>query len=135
MASSSSANNLRLKLSGGSKNKVSLPPLNFTLTQDNYLLWETTIRSSLEVFNWEKYLYSTQMPTRMVVSPTIDSSTNKTHVPNPEYETWKSHDRVILLWIKTTIDRSILGHIISLEPQLRHGLAFIIFFKLNPLLE
>ena len=53
------------------------------------------------------------MPTRTVVSPSTDSSTNQTHVPNPEYETWKSHDRVILLWIKTTIDSSILGHIIQ----------------------
>uniref|UniRef100_A0A3Q7IDP4 Uncharacterized protein n=1 Tax=Solanum lycopersicum TaxID=4081 RepID=A0A3Q7IDP4_SOLLC len=53
------------------------------------------------------------MPSRTVLSPSTDSSTNQTHVPNPEYETWKSHDRVILLWIKTTIDSSILGHIIQ----------------------
>ncbi|KAH0658877.1 hypothetical protein KY285_027424 [Solanum tuberosum] len=100
-----------MALSEGSNNKISLPPLNFTLTQDNYLLWETTIRSALEIFNWEKYLDSTQMPALTVVSPTIDSSTNQTHVPNPEYETWKSRDRVIFLWIKTTIYPSILGHI------------------------
>ncbi|KAH0749227.1 hypothetical protein KY290_028459 [Solanum tuberosum] len=108
---SSSANNLLMALSKGSNNKVSLPPLNLTLTQDNYLLWKTTIRSALEIFNWEKYLDSTQMPALTVVSPTTDSSTNQTHVPNPEYETWKSHDRVILIWIKTTNDSSILGHI------------------------
>ncbi|KAH0662500.1 hypothetical protein KY284_027431 [Solanum tuberosum] len=108
---SSSVNNLLMALSKGSNNKVSLPPLNFTLTQDNYLLWETTIKYALEIFNWEKYLDSTQMSALTVVSPTTDSSTNQTHVPNPEYESWKSCDRVILIWIKTTIDPSILGHI------------------------
>lgn len=103
-----------MALSGGSNNKVSLPPLNFTLNQDNYLLWETTIRSVLEMFNWEKYHDSTRVPTLTVVSSSIDSSsTNQTHIPNPEYDTRKSHDRVIFLWIKTTIDPSILGHIIQ----------------------
>ncbi|KAG5584608.1 hypothetical protein H5410_045042, partial [Solanum commersonii] len=42
------ANNLLVALPGGSNNKIFLSPLNFTHNQDNYPLWETTIRSALE---------------------------------------------------------------------------------------
>ncbi|KAG4974229.1 hypothetical protein JHK87_031050 [Glycine soja] len=83
MANSSSSL-LTLANNNTSNLSLQLPPITIKLDRDNYSLWRSTIISALETFELESFILSPTPP-------------RKTHI------TTTSDDRLVLLWIKSTL--------------------------------
>ncbi|CAI9272740.1 unnamed protein product [Lactuca saligna] len=81
-----------------------IPAITVKLDRTNYPLWRTTIVSALEAFELEKFVFNPQPPPEILTVPTTEAilvtATSPAIVaipakttPNPEYATWKRHDR------------------------------------------
>ncbi|CAM8945721.1 unnamed protein product [Rhodiola kirilowii] len=103
--------------SDASHQNFHFPKLAIRLDRSNYSLWRSTVRSALEAFGLDSFLTDTSQPTPTVVIPAIpplDPANSSTAVPeqiiqNPDFAPWIKRDRLILLWIRSTLTTPLLG--------------------------
>ncbi|CAN1848848.1 Retrovirus-related Pol polyprotein from transposon RE1 [Linum perenne] len=82
------------------------PPLTIKLDRENYSLWRSTVISALEAYELEAHVLAPHPPseTRLV---STEGGVTTTEV-NPAYIDWRKRDRIVLLWLKSTLtDRAL----------------------------
>ncbi|KAJ9552513.1 hypothetical protein OSB04_016558 [Centaurea solstitialis] len=92
---------------GGASATLQFPALAVRLDRSNYSLWRGTIRSALEAYELDSFLASGTAPSSTL--PPKEGSTDS--VPNPAFAIWKRKDRLVLLWLRSTLTSSLLGHV------------------------
>ncbi|CAM8968933.1 unnamed protein product [Rhodiola kirilowii] len=105
--SNASASQILVTASGGASTNLQFPTLSIRLDRSNYFLWRGTIRSALEAYELESFLNSGNAPPSTL--PPKEGSTICD--PNPEFLVWNRKDKLILLWLRSTLTNSLLGHV------------------------
>ncbi|GFP98119.1 hypothetical protein PHJA_001956000 [Phtheirospermum japonicum] len=77
------------------------------LDRSNYFLWRGTVRSALEANELESFLVSGNAPPT-TLPPKTDSTFRE---PNPAFPVWNRKDKLILLWVRSTLTTPLLGHV------------------------
>ncbi|KAK4709825.1 hypothetical protein R3W88_004338 [Solanum pinnatisectum] len=103
---------------------ISLPGLPIKLDRENYYLWQSTVYSAFEAFDLEDHLDGSNVPSATVLTTTQGTSES---TPNPAFTAWKKRDKILLLWLKTTMTWSYLSNLFQSQSraqvmQLRHQL-------------
>lgn len=102
-----SPNLLALTNSLSSQINFQLPPIKITLDNENHCLWSTTVISALETFDLEPHLLAPNPPPQTRSIAAEDGTI--TQEPNPDYLAWKRRDRLVLLWLKSTLSERTLA--------------------------
>ncbi|KAH0702862.1 hypothetical protein KY285_017140 [Solanum tuberosum] len=90
---------------------IALPGLPIKLDRENYYLWQSTVYSAFEAFDLEAHLDGSNIPSATVLTTTQGTSDS---TPNPAFTAWKKRDKILLLWLKTTMSHSILPYIMHI---------------------
>ncbi|CAN0858726.1 Retrovirus-related Pol polyprotein from transposon RE1 [Linum grandiflorum] len=86
---------------------VPLPPTTIKLDRKNFDLWRSTMMSSLEAYELESFISAAKPPPETHLVPDSDGGEAQSE-PNPTYISWKRRDRLVLLWIRSTLsDRTL----------------------------
>ena len=91
---------------------IALPDLPIKLDRKNYYLWQSTVYSAFEAFDLEGHLDGTNAPSATILTTTQDTSASTT---NPAFTAWKKRDKILLLWLKTTMSHSIIPYIMHIR--------------------
>ncbi|CAN1276866.1 Retrovirus-related Pol polyprotein from transposon RE1 [Linum perenne] len=93
--------------SNTSSPSFNIPTTTIRLSRDNFCLWRSTIISTLEAFNLQSHILAPKPPaeTRLIVGEDGAASSE----PNPEFIDWRRSDRLVLLWLKSTLTESVLA--------------------------
>ncbi|KAL4575776.1 hypothetical protein LXL04_011862 [Taraxacum kok-saghyz] len=88
---------------------LQIPPLSIKLDRHNYSLWQTTIISALETFELDTFVLSPNPPAETIPVLPAAADAPPTTAPNPDFQLWKKRDRLVLLWLKSTLSESSLA--------------------------
>lgn len=80
-----------------------LPQITIKLDRDNFSLWQSTITQALEAFDLESFILHPNPPPTTYLSSDSEEDSEPEPKINPTYTLWKKRDKLVLLWIKTTI--------------------------------
>lgn len=105
----SSSSQILVTASGGAAATLQFPTLAIRLDHTNYTMWKGTITSALEAYELDHHLVSANAPNKTI--PPKPSSTTTEATPNPQYVSWKRNDRLVLLWLRSTLTAPLLGHV------------------------
>ncbi|CAH9105646.1 unnamed protein product [Cuscuta epithymum] len=94
---------------GSSTSLLQLPSINLRLDRTNYSLWRGTVCSALEAYDLDSCLNSVNTPPTTIIDQPATSTTQATTKANPAYAAWIRKDRLILLWIRSTLTTPLLG--------------------------
>ncbi|KAK4706451.1 hypothetical protein R3W88_033987 [Solanum pinnatisectum] len=100
---------------------ISLPGLPIKFDWENYYLCQSIVYSSFEAFDLEGHLDGANSPSATTLTTTKGTSDSTS---NLAFTVWKKRDKILLLWLKTTMSHSILPYIMHITRvmQLRHQL-------------
>ena len=90
--------------------------LNFTvpikLDRQNYLMWKSQVLPSIHGNELEGFINSTKPCPNKFLVVAVDDQTVEVTV-NPEYALWKKHDQLLLSWLLSSMNESVLSSVIS----------------------
>lgn len=89
---------------------------NFTvpikLDRQNYLMWKSQVLPSIRGNELEGFINSTKPCPNKFLVVVADDQTAETTV-NPEYALWKKQDQLLLSWLLSSMNESVLSSVIS----------------------
>ncbi|CAN1270978.1 Retrovirus-related Pol polyprotein from transposon RE1 [Linum perenne] len=86
------------------------PPITIKLDRDNFSLWRSTVLSTLETFDLESHVLAPNPPSETrIITTTEGASTTEV---NPAYTDWKRSDRLVLLWLRSTLSETALSLVV-----------------------
>ena len=89
---------------------------NFTipikLDRQNYLMWKSQVLPSISGNELEGFINSTKPCPNKFLVVAADDQTAETIV-NPEYALWKKQDQLLLSWLLSSMNKSVLSSVIS----------------------
>ncbi|KAG5601256.1 hypothetical protein H5410_032626 [Solanum commersonii] len=91
---------------------IALLGLPIKLDRENYYLWQSTVYSAFEAFDLEGHLDGTNAPSATILTTTQGTSAS---TPNPAFTAWKKRDKILLIWLKTTMSHSIIPYIMHIR--------------------
>lgn len=92
------------------------PNFAIRLDRTNYALWRNTVLSALEAFDLDALLNKTSQPPATIPASPATPSDGPPPAPlpdisNPEHAIWKKKDRLVLLWLRSTLSIPLLGSV------------------------
>ncbi|CAN1165745.1 Retrovirus-related Pol polyprotein from transposon RE1 [Linum perenne] len=78
-----------------------MPPITIKLDRTNYSLWRSTILSALEAYELDSFVLSPTPPQETRFLTAADGSV--TTEANPAFLEWRRSDRIVLIWLKSTM--------------------------------
>ncbi|CAN0915865.1 Retrovirus-related Pol polyprotein from transposon RE1, partial [Linum grandiflorum] len=89
---------------------LQLPPITIKLDRTNFSLWRSTVVSTLEIFEFESHILKSDPPSATRIVATTDGAA--TTEPNPAFVSWKRRDRLVLLWLRSTMAERCLSLVV-----------------------
>ncbi|CAM8906934.1 unnamed protein product [Rhodiola kirilowii] len=115
MADDTSSSTTSAILSAATTDKpttLKLPSLQFRLERTNYSLWRHSIKAALTAYDLEDFIKPGLAPTEFLPLTPDPAAPLATPPVNPNYGPWKKKDRLVLLWIQSTLSTPLLAHIV-----------------------
>ncbi|CAM8974595.1 unnamed protein product [Rhodiola kirilowii] len=91
---------------------LKLPTLQFRLERTNYSLWRHSIKAALTAYDLEDFIKPGLAPPEFLPFTPDPAAPLATPSVNPTYGPWKKKDRLVLLWIQSTLSTPLLAHIV-----------------------
>ncbi|KAH0662336.1 hypothetical protein KY284_027267 [Solanum tuberosum] len=107
-----SSSSTHLSIIDSNSQTIALPGLPIKLDRENYYLWQSTVYSAFEAFDLEGHFDGTNAPSATILTTTQDTSES---TPNSAFTAWKKRDKILLLWLKTTMSHSIIPYIMHIR--------------------
>ncbi|CAN0843601.1 Retrovirus-related Pol polyprotein from transposon RE1 [Linum grandiflorum] len=99
--------NLLTMATSSSSTPLQLPLITIKLDRENFSLWRSTVLSVLQIFDLDPYVMAPKPPAETRLVPDAEGGESVSE-PNPAYVTWKRSDRLVLLWLRSTLsDRAL----------------------------
>lgn len=89
---------------------TSFPAFPIKQDRENYFLWSNSVQSALEAFELDGFITGATTPPPAEIKSGVDGQSPEKFktCPNPEYLLWKKKDKLVLLWLMSTMTERIL---------------------------